>query len=40
MAEALTAKLEGYDALMPAFRSTGEQIPMPDELAKQVDPAK
>ena len=34
MAEALTAKLKGYDALMPTFRSTGEVIPMPDELIK------
>ena len=32
MAKALTAKLKGYDALMPTFRSTGEVIPMPDEL--------
>ena len=32
MAEALTAKLEGYDALLPTFRSTGERIPMPVEL--------
>ncbi len=32
MAEALTAKLEGYDALLPTFRSTGERIPMPIEL--------
>ena len=32
MAQALTAKLKGYDALMPTFRSTGEVIPMPDEL--------
>ena len=29
MAEALTAKLEGYDALLPTFRSTGERVPMP-----------
>ena len=34
MAQALTAKLKGYDALMPTFRSTGEVIPMPDELVK------
>ena len=34
MAQALTAKLKGYDALMPTFRSTGEVIPMPDELIK------
>ena len=34
MAKALTAKLKGYDALMPTFRSTGEVIPMPDELIK------
>lgn len=34
MAEALTAKLKGYDALLPTFRSTGEVIPMPDELVK------
>ena len=32
MAEALTAKLEGYDALLPTFRSTGERVPMPAEL--------
>ena len=32
MAEALTAKLEGYDALLPTFRSTGERVPMPTEL--------
>lgn len=32
MAEALTAKLEGYDALLPTFRSTGERIPMPVKL--------
>ena len=29
MAEALTARLEGYDALLPTFRSTGERVPMP-----------
>lgn len=29
MAEALTAKLEGYDALLPTFRSTGKRVPMP-----------
>ena len=34
MAEALTAKLEGYDALLPTFRATGEEIPMPNELLK------
>ena len=34
MAKALTAQLECYDALMPTFRSNGEQIPMPDELLK------
>ena len=34
MAQALTAKLKGYNALMPTFRSTGEVIPMPDELVK------
>ena len=32
MAEALTAKLEGYDALLPTFRSTGERVPMPTGL--------
>ncbi len=35
MAEALTAKLEGYDALLPTFRSTGERIPMPVELLQE-----
>ena len=34
MAEALTAKLEGYDALLPTFRATGKRIPMPNELLK------
>ena len=34
MAEALTAKLESYDALLPTFRATGEEIPMPNELLK------
>ena len=34
MADALTAKLEGYDALLPTFRATGEEIPMPNELLK------
>ena len=34
MAQALTAKLKGYDALLPTFRSTGEVVPMPDELVK------
>ena len=34
MAQALTAKLKGYDALLPTFRSTGEVVPMPDELIK------
>lgn len=34
MAKALSAKLKGYDALLPTFRSTGEVIPMPDELIK------
>lgn len=33
MADALSAKLKGYDALMPTFRSTGDIVPMPDELA-------
>ena len=32
MAEALTARLEGYDALLPTFRSTGERVPMPTGL--------
>lgn len=32
MAEALTAKLEGYDALLPTFRSNGERVPMPTGL--------
>ena len=34
MADALTAKLNGYDALLPTFRATGEEIPMPNELLK------
>ena len=34
MADALTAKLESYDALLPTFRATGEEIPMPNELLK------
>ena len=34
MAEALTAKLESYDALLPTFRAPGEEIPMPNELLK------
>ena len=29
LAEALTAKLEGYDALLPTFRSNGQRVPMP-----------
>ena len=33
MGDALSAKLKGYDALMPTFRSTGDIVPMPDELA-------
>jgi hypothetical protein len=33
MADALSAKLKGYNALMPTFRSTGDIVPMPDELA-------
>lgn len=37
MAAALTAKLEGYDALLPTFRSTGERVPMPIELATKTD---
>ncbi|MBQ9962370.1 MAG: sulfatase-like hydrolase/transferase, partial [Alistipes sp.] len=32
MADALTAKLEGYDALLPTFRATGESVPMPNQL--------
>jgi arylsulfatase A-like enzyme len=34
MADALTAKLEGYDALLPTFRATGERVPMPNKLIK------
>ena len=34
MADALTAKLEGYDVLMPTFRATGGRVPMPNELLK------
>lgn len=34
MADALTAQLEGYDALLPTFRATGERIPMPNQLIK------
>jgi arylsulfatase A-like enzyme len=34
MADALTAKLEGYDALLPTFRATGERVPMPNTLIK------
>ena len=34
MADALTAKLDGYDALLPTFRATGERIPMPNQLIK------
>ena len=34
MADALTAKLEGYNALMPTFRATGEAVPMPNKLIK------
>ena len=34
MADALTAKLELYDALLPTFRATGERIPMPNKLVK------
>lgn len=37
MATALTAKLEGYDALLPTFRSTGERVPMPVELATKTN---
>ena len=36
MAQALTAKLKGYDALLPTFRSTGEVVPMPDELVNKT----
>jgi arylsulfatase A-like enzyme len=32
MADALTAQLEAYDALMPTFRATGERVPMPNQL--------
>lgn len=32
MADALTAQLEAYDALMPTFRATGECVPMPNQL--------
>ncbi|MBQ9137113.1 MAG: sulfatase [Alistipes sp.] len=35
MADALTAKLEGYNALLPTFRSTGERVPMPNQLLNQ-----
>ena len=34
MADAPTAQLEGYDALLPTFRATGERIPMPNQLIK------
>jgi arylsulfatase A-like enzyme len=34
MADALTAKLKGYDALLPTLRATGERVPMPNELIK------
>ena len=34
MADALTAKLEDYDALLPTFRTTGKRVPMPNELIK------
>lgn len=34
MADALTAQLEGYDALLPTFRATGERVPMPNKLIK------
>ncbi len=34
MADALTAQLEGYDALLPTFRATGERVPMPNNLIK------
>ena len=34
MADALTAKLEGYDALLPTFRATGSRVPMPNQLIK------
>ena len=32
MADALTAQLEGYDALMPTFRANGQRVPMPNKL--------
>lgn len=32
MADALTAQLEGYNALMPTLRATGERVPMPNQL--------
>ena len=34
MADALTAKLELYDALLPTLRATGERVPMPNKLIK------
>jgi arylsulfatase A-like enzyme len=34
MADALTAKFESYDALLPTFRATGQTIPMPNQLIK------
>ena len=34
MADALTAQLEAYDALMPTFRATGDTVPMPNQLIK------
>ena len=34
MADALTAKLEGYDALLPTFRATGSRVLMPNQLIK------
>lgn len=34
MADALTAQLEGYDALLPTFRATKQRIPMPNQLIK------
>lgn len=34
MASVLSNKLRGWNAVMPTFRSTGKQIPYPDEICK------